>query len=158
MPGPGEEAYNRRMFERARKLLRLSPSDRRLILTTALLLSAARLALGLLPVRTVRRLTTRAIPRRPGAAAPDPAYPARVGWAIRAVAPDVGANCLPQALTAALLLQRRGHPVTLTIGLRRDDTTRVAGHAWVESEGRIVIGGDELAAYTPLQASSRHGW
>lgn len=148
--GAGQEAYNRRMFARVRTLFRLSPSDRRLILAVAIVLPAVRLGLRLLPVHTVRTLMARLIGRRPAAATSEPGYPERVGWAVRAVAPDLGASCLPQALTAALLLERRGHPVTLTIGVRRDENNRFAGHAWVECDGRIVVGGGDLSAYTPI--------
>jgi len=137
------------MFARARKLLRLSPPDRRLLLAAAIVLSAVRLALRFLPVHTVRTLMTRVSGRRPRAGS-ESSYPERVGWAVRAVSPDVGATCLPQALAAALLLERRGYAVTLTIGVRRDENRGVAGHAWLECDGRIVVGGDERAGYTPL--------
>lgn len=78
--------------------------------------------------------------------------------------------CLPQALACHVLLRRAGHPATLYIGVRRPgdgvrrphdeepaDRSRAGpldAHAWVESEGRVVAGGEasdgDGSAYKPL--------
>lgn len=49
-----------------------------------------------------------------------------------------GTTCLPQSLALHWLLARTGCESTVAMGARRDNG--VAGHAWVEVEGRIVLG------------------
>ena len=91
------------------RFLRLSPADRRLLVTAALLLAAIRLGLTLLPYRRLRGLVDRlavAAPRRQPA---PPASPERIAWAVTRASHSVpGATCLTQALAARVLLERRG--------------------------------------------------
>jgi len=49
-----------------------------------------------------------------------------------------------------MLLARRGYPALVYIGVVRDDSDELQAHAWVKSEGEVVIGGFELERYTPL--------
>jgi hypothetical protein len=51
-----------------------------------------------------------------------------------------------------VLLARRGHPALLRIGVLKGEEGRLEAHAWLESKGRIVIGGSELERFTPLVA------
>jgi hypothetical protein len=131
------------------RFLRLSAADRSLLARAVVLLGAARLALWLLPLGVVRRLLARAARPAPETAATQE----RVAWAIgvaRRVVPR--ATCLPQALAAEALLTQAGHSADLRIGVTKTDRGRLVAHAWVESEGRIVVGEllEGLAGYTPL--------
>ena len=131
-----------------RKFARLSAADRALLFETALCLMATRLALWLLPLRVVRRLLARAA--RPTSDAD--LTTERIAWALsvaRRVVPQ--ATCLPQALAAEALLTRTGHPADLRIGVIKTDRGRLVAHAWVESGGRIVVGGlPDLPRFTCL--------
>ncbi|MCB0213695.1 MAG: lasso peptide biosynthesis B2 protein [Anaerolineae bacterium] len=62
------------------------------------------------------------------------------------------ATCLTQALSALILLRRYGHPATLKIGVALHEAKQFEAHAWVESQGLIVVGGttSELSRFTPL--------
>jgi len=51
-----------------------------------------------------------------------------------------GATCLPQALAAEALLKRGGLPADLRIGVMKGASGKLLAHAWVESDGRIVVG------------------
>jgi hypothetical protein len=62
-----------------------------------------------------------------------------------------GANCLPQALVARVLLTRSGHTAELKIGVAKPDE-RFTAHAWVSSEGKVVVGRSN-AAFVELPAS-----
>lgn len=53
------------------------------------------------------------------------------------------ATCLTQALTAQILLKRYGHPAELKIGVARGKAGELQAHAWVTSDGVVIIGGDE---------------
>ena len=131
------------------KFLRL-PSDERAVLVRALLtLAAARVAISVLPFKSVRRLLT----PRPGGTVDQRITPGRVHWAIaqaQRVIPD--ATCLPQAVTAEALLARGGRQAILRIGVTKTSAGRILAHAWVESDQRIIVGDlpGGLADYTSL--------
>ncbi len=59
--------------------------------------------------------------------------------------------CLPQALVVLYGLRRRQLPAELRIGVARDSESGLLAHAWVDSEGKTVIGDLPTAGtYTPL--------
>jgi len=134
-----------------RKLWRLPRADRSLLLTAAVWLAATRVGLWLLPLRVVRRWLAYAVQSR-HLARGSPPSPERIAWAVgvaRHVVPS--ATCLPQALAAEALLVRSGHPADLRIGIVKTAVGRVTAHAWVESDGRVVVGDlHDLARYAPF--------
>jgi hypothetical protein len=123
------------------KFLLLPPSERRLLLGTAAALALTRLGLALFPYDSVRRGLGRLGAGTPKAERRPP--PERLIWAVRAAGRYVpnAEGCLPQALVAGALLNRWGYPAELRMGMARDDRGRLHGHAWVESGGRVVVGG-----------------
>ena len=68
-------------------------------------------------------------------------------WAVTVVGRRMFPNtpCLTQAVVIHGLLLRNGHPSQLRVGVRKDREGRFGAHAWVESEGRIVVGGEALS-------------
>jgi hypothetical protein len=75
----------------------------------------------------------------------------RVVWAVDATAPAIpGSTCLSRALTAQVLLRRRGHPARLRIGVSKDSAQRLEAHAWLESGDRLVLGARGHERYSPL--------
>jgi transglutaminase superfamily protein len=137
------------------KLLRLPPGDVRVLCEATVVVTAVRMSLWWLPFGSVRAIADRLA--RPGARrraiAPEPIVE-RVVWAVRAAAARVPrATCLTQALAARLMLERRGLSAALRIGVARAADERVEGHAWLECQGRIVIGEAEAARYAPLDRS-----
>jgi len=66
-------------------------------------------------------------------------------------------TCLPQALAAESLLTRGGLPAVLQIGIMKTADGKLAAHAWVESDGRIVVGdlGRGMRDYTRLPTLPR---
>jgi hypothetical protein len=68
----------------------------------------------------------------------------RVVWAVKAASKrTVGpTTCLVEALAAQAVLAAHGHAAKLRLGVARAGTEgSVQAHAWVESEGSVVIGG-----------------
>ena len=119
-----------------RKFVRLRSRDRAVLTRTVLTLAAARLATRVLPFAAGRRLLV----GEQRASAPTVTRD-QVRWAMsRAQRVVPGATCLPQALAAEALLKRGGLPADLRIGVRKDASGKLLAHAWVESEGRIVVG------------------
>ena len=125
--------------------------DRRLKFEALFWLTVFRLALAILPFARVMRLHKRAA-RSPKAAAPaDGRIYERVERAIGRTGRFVpGARCLAQALAGQVLLGRRGAPSDLRIGVARGDGRRLVAHAWLEKDGRAILGGPAGDEYTPL--------
>jgi len=79
-------------------------------------------------------------------------------WAVRAVTRYVPrATCLTQALASQILLSRRGHASRLHIGVARDEKEDFHAHSWLESQGVIVLGGLDVAKYSPLMVLDTAG-
>lgn len=83
----------------------------------------------------------------------DEALLSRIVWAVSVVGrrmPRAG-NCLTQALGTQVMFGRRGHAATLRIGVARSDDGEFRAHAWLEADGKIVIGGSPtLSSFVPL--------
>jgi len=78
----------------------------------------------------------------------------RICWAVEAVAarlPGMG-NCLVKALAAGDMLRSRGLPGTLRIGATRGASTTdgLNAHAWIEFNGRALVGGPDVSQYEVL--------
>jgi Transglutaminase-like superfamily len=110
-----------------------------------------RIALSVLPSRFVLRIVRRLADLAPlGSWAGRPA-PERIAWAICAVSRVVPrATCLTQAVAGKLLLRHYGFDSRLCLGVAKTSTGAFVAHAWIERERRILIGGAESAAFSPL--------
>jgi hypothetical protein len=74
----------------------------------------------------------------------------RIVWAARTAARwTPAATCLSSALALQQLLCAHGHQSELHIGVART-AGDFAAHAWVEREGRVLIGESELDTYVRL--------
>jgi hypothetical protein len=111
--------------------------------------AAVRLGLSFLSYRRLRTWVSPA-----GTAVPaDPEKLRLVSWGVRNAARVVPrASCLTQALAAQMLLARSGHRSTIRVGVATDDRGNLLAHAWLISDGRVVIGGRsrDLRRYTAL--------
>src|SRR5882762_9274769 len=133
------------------RLRRLTRGDRSLLLKAALWLGVTRLALRALPLPVVRRWLAHAArsPQRPPAPRPSQE---RIVWAVATAQRIVPrTTCLPQALVAHALLARHGYAAELRIGVLKPGLDRLLAHAWVECDGRVVVGDlSDLSRYTSL--------
>jgi hypothetical protein len=145
--------------KRLRRFLLLSSGEQRLLLKTVLLLGAVKLCLLALPFETLRRLLAgfSRTPARSGTFCESSLE--AVVWAVDTAGRCVprAATCLTLALTGQTLLLRRGHEAVVRIGVAKEDGERFVAHAWVESEGRIVIGGYETERYVQLASLEGKG-
>ena len=138
-------------MERVRKFLHLTSSDRRLLVGTALLLGTIRLGLRLLPFRTVRRVVVRLARGPTGSHRTDRCSVDRVVWVVSVASQYVPrATCLTQALAAQILLGRDGHPTQLRVGVAKSEEGRLEAHAWLENQGKVIVGGGDLSHFTSL--------
>ena len=137
-----------------RKLVALPARDWGLLAETALVLTMAKAGLRLLPYGSLQRIADKPAGKAPIESASG--TPARIAWALGALARRLpGRNtCLVQALAAHAMLRRRGYASELRIGVAgKDPAGGIQAHAWVECEGRVVIGGiEDLGTYAVLSA------
>ena len=145
------------MFSVFRRFQSLSRADRRLIVRAALWLGLIRSGLLLVPFRTL--LSWAETVRGQAGADEDGVVVGRIAWAVVVASRYVpgGGSCLPRALAAAIMLKKTGLPADLRIGIGRGAGGRTEAHAWVESGGRVVIGGEELEHYTLITALKEAG-
>jgi hypothetical protein len=128
------------------RLLALPPSRRRLLYRAAVVVALFRAGLSILPFRWVRALAERPRPRpRAPRATPD-----ELAWSVGVSGRRIGSTCLTEALALQALLLREGHEATLRLGVAKTEAGALEAHAWLESRGRVLIGGPESARFTPL--------
>lgn len=122
-------------------------AEQRLVVQVYLLLGITRLAINTLPFpRLERWLGVRMSESAPNAPVEHLRQARRIAWAIHTVSPYTPwrSNCFPQALTAKLLLRRRGIPTTLYLGaaFKAEPGAGLEGHAWLRCGPFYVTGGD----------------
>ena len=125
--------------------------DARLLAAAGAAITTIRIALWIMPFRIIRAAVTRLVtPLRRRAGERPPLE--RIIWSIHVAARFIPhATCLTQSLAAQVLLMRHGYPAELRLGVTRD-AGEFQAHAWVESNGRIVIGNADVWRYTPIIA------
>jgi ABC-type molybdenum transport system ATPase subunit/photorepair protein PhrA len=58
-----------------------------------------------------------------------------------------------RGLAGEVLLIRAGYSAQVRIGVAKDPAGKLEAHAWVESDGRVVIGDHDLHRFTTLGSS-----
>ena len=132
-----------------RKFAGYSALERRLVVKAWCTLIAARTLLWVVPYRWIEARVM-----QPPAATPAPVPPAAIALAVTRASKLVPfATCLTQALAGGFLIRRAGNNAIIHFGVAKGEAGFKA-HAWLESDGRILIGGREAAAYLPLTRAS----
>jgi hypothetical protein len=138
-------------MRRIYKFLNLSSGERRLLIKVWVLFGVIRLGLELFPFSTLRKLLDRLRPKL--GSFKEEFSEEQLVWSVTVVSRYIPkTTCLAQALAAQLLLQQAGHQARLHIGVEEAEKGNIKAHAWVESQGRILIGGFDLNRYTHLLA------
>jgi hypothetical protein len=138
------------------RFLTLAADERRLLVKASFLLAMIRLGLGLVPFTTLRRMAVGRTRSGGRSANGDRLRADQIVWAVTVISDRVPGwtTCLSRALTVHAMLARSGHPSRLHVGVVRGRHRELEGHAWVEREGRILIGGSasEVAHFARLAA------
>ncbi|MBR8829372.1 MAG: lasso peptide biosynthesis B2 protein [Gomphosphaeria aponina SAG 52.96 = DSM 107014] len=125
-------------MELIRKIWSQQSSDRPLLLLATLLLITIKLGLKIMQFQTLQKLLEKI--SQPQKTRKYTLY--KIIWAITMVSPDIpGVVCLQRAMAAQVLLRRQGYPTELRLGVGKDNSGEMVFHAWVESKGKVVIGG-----------------
>ena len=129
------------------KVSRLSPSDYWLVTRAFLAVGAAWGAVRWFPPAVVLKKVSAQIPLR---ARHKPQTTARIARAVAAAARYMPASkCLVQAIAGRNLLASCGFSAEIRIGVAKHANNWLTAHAWVEVEGRTLIGGN-ASGYAPL--------
>lgn len=140
------------MIEKRGKLAR-AVGDRYLLFKTVLLLNAIRLGLWLLPFQRLCQLLVKLSKPffHPGKS--PQLSKGKVVWVINAasLASPGQVKCLARAMASQILLTHAGYSTQLRIGVAITETGALEAHAWVEDQGRILIGDlQDLERFVPL--------
>jgi hypothetical protein len=81
-----------------------------------------------------------------------PAKPERVGYCVELASRlhPLRPTCLKKALVLFAMLARRGVKAQVIVGAAKTDG-KLDAHAWIEHEGRVVLGGPATERYVPLR-------
>lgn len=121
-----------------------------------IVLNAIRFALWLLPFGKLKRQLERVLAA--WVCRKETAF-VSVGFIVRAVQIAArytpgGAKCLAKALTTQILLNRYGYSHKLCIGVAKGESQQLEAHAWIEYQGRVLVGGlKDLDRFKPLSVT-----
>jgi len=140
---------------RLHKLFRITPAEHGLLIKAVFTVAVIRVGLWVLPFRTLRRILAEVTRQNARLEAADLTSVDRIVWTVEVASRYVPrATCLTQALACQALLARQSCPSQLTIGVAKNQQGKLEAHAWLESQGRIVIGGSQdvsrFTLLTPL--------
>jgi hypothetical protein len=131
------------------KLLSLDRGSRALLFHALVLVVLIRVALWLLPFRTVHGAVAARARRHEPAQQEHPVQ--RIVWAISAASRRVPrATCLTQAFAGTLLLAANGYAATPRLGVAKEADGRLRAHAWVECGGETILGDARIGAFVAL--------
>ena len=138
---------------------KLSTAEKLLIVQMTILLVLIRLGLRVFNLNSLRKRLDWIASRFSGSPQQGDLYLDQVVWAATTVGRRVldDGPCLAQALAVQFLLKRRRLPAELCIGVTKDTSGKLVAHAWVETNGQVVIGGsqEDLDQYSRLPELDR---
>ena len=139
-------------MKKALTFLRLNRDDKHLLVRIAVLMLSIRIGMSVVPFRVLLAFLRSWRERQSVARALDKKRAKRALWGITVISPYVpGATCLTRALAALTVLGHMGQDACLRFGIARQQGGELTGHAWVEAEGKIVMGNlSDLSRYSVL--------
>ena len=136
---------------RIRTLLQLTAREYGLLLAALPFVVAVRIALWMAPSRLTLRFLRR-MGVAEGRSRPTTwAMTSSITWAVQSVSKFVPrATCLTQAIAAKLLLRRFDQDARLCLGVTHASDGTLRAHAWLEQDGRPVLGGSGIRSMMRL--------
>jgi hypothetical protein len=144
------------LLRRIQSFLQRPAAERRLCLRTWCFLLAVRAALACSSYPRVRAWFERRNARERPAASARPSR-SLLAWSVRTAGRYVPSSrpCLTQALVLDSYLRRWEYPSRIAIGVARGSRGELEAHAWVESDGVVVLGGEERARFAELRSDDQ---
>jgi len=130
-------------------------SEKSFVLKASIFLIFIRCAFLILPFSAVRKLLQILTPKSQHLPqGPKQRTKENIAWVVEVASRRIRFtdNCLVKALVTHALLKEEGYPSSLHIGVAKKETSLFQAHAWIESEGQIVIGApeDDASNFIPL--------
>lgn len=128
-------------------------SDQWLLIQAAFWLIFIQFGLIAIRFKTLRRITSRISQLGNKKLGTDQVPLGDIIWAVETASKHLPGEitCLPQGLTAQMMLNQSGYDAELQIGARKGDQGKIQAHAWVECQGYVVIGYlENLSTFCPL--------
>ena len=120
------------------------------VIEAGALVTVARVALWCVPFRWLRPAVIAISQKR--SRTPGRQTIKQLSWAVSGVSRYVPrATCLTQALALHVLVRRAGLESRLCVGVAKDGS-ELESHAWVESEGKVCIGGGNIDRFATIMA------
>jgi Transglutaminase-like superfamily len=143
-------------MDHLRKFFRRPAAEQLLLVRALTLLAAVRIALWLCPLKMLQQTSAKLVQACAASRKESRFSTERGVWAVRVASRYIPrATCLTQALAAQILFGLDGIPASVRIGVAKEKAGDFQAHAWLESGGKILIGGiDADQRYTPLLAFS----
>lgn len=133
-------------WKRFSKFMALSLADQWLVLETGGALLVMKMGLKLLSFQQFKRVYSALVSSKKNKSC-SAYYINRRVWAITKASSLLSVSCLPQAL-ALTYFMRNDNEIDLMVGVRKSPTFEA--HAWVEKNGKILIGELPDATFQPL--------
>jgi hypothetical protein len=139
------------------KFIRLSSTERWLAIRALMALAVAKMALAItrfahkiMPLDAARKVVAFS-----GWVLPTPmpfASVEQIAWAVKAIGENVPGfgNCLLRAIALEALLKVAHHTCELRIGVAKTASGEFLAHAWIEKEGRVLVGEFKPGSFQPL--------
>jgi len=137
-------------MSKASRFLSLTSVEQRRLVRASLIVVGVRIGLSLVPFPRFQALLARLKARASvkSGEVPTTEQLARDVLVVSSYVPR--ATCLTQALAGQVLLQRFGHHAVVHVGVTEGEGKgMIQAHAWLESDGKVVIGESEVS-YIPL--------
>ena len=134
-----------------RSFFRLTLREYYVALIALPLVVAVRFALWMLPSHVIVRVVSRVASMRDRELVHRQVSASTIVWAVEAMSRRIPrATCLTQALAAKLLLRVFGLSSQLCLGVARTADGALRAHAWIEREGRPILGGAGIQSMVRL--------
>jgi hypothetical protein len=144
-------------MNRLQKFNQLSRTEKLLFLQAMLVLAFVTLGLRAFPWLKLQRLLLKLANWHGPSAVRRRVSLRSISRSIRAASHYIPkATCLPQALTAQHLLIWNSYPADFQIGVAKDANGKLEAHAWVTSQNKIIVGGEQTVnRFVSLSAMER---
>ena len=128
-------------MKRFRSFFNLPVTEKALLIESLILVASIGLALRIVPFRFFRKIIAARLNEKERKKSVDWKKINPIVRSVRSASRFVPlANCLPQALAAMFLIKSAGQSANLKIGVAKDENQHFKAHAWLEINGRIIIG------------------
>lgn len=124
------------------KFLALNYQKKLLLFSTFILLILVRMGLLLLSFKRLQQLLSNISNPKPQRQDKYQISIDKIVWAVEVSSHYMpgGVKCLARALTCQVFMSRHGYTSNLCIGVAKDIQGELKAHAWLENQGKVVIG------------------